>query len=72
MINKDTAEKLRQAESWLSRSSYDDGWGAAAWEYITHLLVTTPDPEVRTEAQRIADKVLARPILETRIEQKDD
>jgi hypothetical protein len=56
----DEREKLRLAEEWLRDCRPDDIHYVAAWEHITHVLTWTADPELRTEAQRIADKALTR------------
>jgi hypothetical protein len=53
---KDENEKLAYAERCLiSGTEVERG---AAWEHVSHVLTSTSDPELRDEAQKIADNIL--------------
>jgi hypothetical protein len=55
----DDQEKLRQAEVWLlTKPATSDQW-LAAWEHVSWILTYTGQPELRDQAQKIADKVLS-------------
>lgn len=55
----DDQEKLRQAEHWLlTEAATSDQW-LAAWEHVAWVLTYTRKPELRDQAQKIADKVLS-------------
>lgn len=56
----DEREKLRQAREWLYEAPTDSEHWRASWEHVTHVLTYTSDPQLRTEAQALADTVLAK------------
>jgi 2-oxo-4-hydroxy-4-carboxy--5-ureidoimidazoline (OHCU) decarboxylase len=55
----DEAEKLRQAGEWLKGDARSENF-KAAFEHMTHVLNTSPDPALSAQAQKLEDAVLAR------------